>query len=261
MVDLHDERDLVRVLARAPTPSTPKRRGDGVAAALDRELDDVLGVEVVGVRRERRAGRVLDALVDRQDRDVAGARPAGRGRASTGEVAQHLRRAVGPATRPVDEVGARAGAGPPSAMPFDAWVSRLSASSPSKTWMSTIAPPCKIGPATVVARRLRRSAEPGAGVLDDRRDLLGREAVGERRASTRGRSRRRLPGRRHRGTPPRRRRRARVRTRRCRRRRDTRAPRREDRLAGVGGRARNRRRVPAARSRTTRSRTPRSRSR
>ena len=50
-----------------------ERRGDGVAPALDRELDDVRGVEVVGVLRERRAGRVLDALVDGQDRQVAGA--------------------------------------------------------------------------------------------------------------------------------------------------------------------------------------------
>ena len=58
---------------RATAPSTPSVRGDGVAAALDRELDDVLGIEVARVRGERRAGRVLDALVDRQDRDVAGA--------------------------------------------------------------------------------------------------------------------------------------------------------------------------------------------
>ena len=48
-----------------------ERRGDGVAAALDRELDDVLGIEVVGVLGERRARGVLDALVDGQDRDIA----------------------------------------------------------------------------------------------------------------------------------------------------------------------------------------------
>ena len=63
---------------RATAAEHAERRGDGVAAALDRELDDVLGIEVRGVRRERRAGRVLDALIDRQDRDVAGAAPAGR---------------------------------------------------------------------------------------------------------------------------------------------------------------------------------------
>ena len=51
-------------------------RGDRVAAALDRELHDVLGVEVGRVLGEGGARRVLDALVHGQDRDVAGARQA-----------------------------------------------------------------------------------------------------------------------------------------------------------------------------------------
>ena len=58
---------------RATDAEHAERRGDGVAAALDRQLHDVLGIEVRRVGRERRAGRMLDALVDRQDRDVAGA--------------------------------------------------------------------------------------------------------------------------------------------------------------------------------------------
>jgi bifunctional DNA-binding transcriptional regulator/antitoxin component of YhaV-PrlF toxin-antitoxin module len=42
VVDLHDERDLVRVLA-GHQPEHAEGRGHGVAAALDRELHDVLG--------------------------------------------------------------------------------------------------------------------------------------------------------------------------------------------------------------------------
>ena len=51
-------------------------RRDAVAAAFDRELHDVVGIEVDRVRREARARGVLDALVDGQDRDVAGAAEA-----------------------------------------------------------------------------------------------------------------------------------------------------------------------------------------
>ena len=92
MIELEDERNLVRVLARDRAEHA-ERRGHGVAAAFDGELHDVLGIEVGRVRRERRAGGVLDALIDRQDRHVAGAaEPAGveqllqrcRARAATG---------------------------------------------------------------------------------------------------------------------------------------------------------------------------------
>ena len=95
--------NLVGVLARHRAEHA-EGRGDGVAAALDGELDDVLGVEVDRVRREGRGAGVLDALVDRQDRDVAGA-----GRAAVVierlERTQDLRVAVGLRHHPVDEVG------------------------------------------------------------------------------------------------------------------------------------------------------------
>ena len=58
---------------RATEPSTPSVEATPLQPALDRELHDVLGIEVRRVRRERRAGRVLDPLVDRQNRHVAGA--------------------------------------------------------------------------------------------------------------------------------------------------------------------------------------------
>ena len=104
VVELHDERDVVRVLARAG-PEHAERRGHRVAPALDRELDDALGIEVVGVLRERRAGGVLDALVDGQDRDVAGAVEA-TVREQALQRAQDGRRAVAVLDDAVDEVGA-----------------------------------------------------------------------------------------------------------------------------------------------------------
>ena len=72
VVELQDEGNPVRVAARDRSQDA-ERRCDGVAASLDRQPDDVLGIEVIGVRRERRAGGVFDALIDRQDRDVPGA--------------------------------------------------------------------------------------------------------------------------------------------------------------------------------------------
>ena len=105
VVELHHERDLVRVLARDRAEHA-EGAGDGVAAAFDRELHDVLGVEVLGVLRERSAGRVLDALIDREDRDVAGA-----GEATVAvhrlQAAQHLRAAIRKRRDLVDEIRRR----------------------------------------------------------------------------------------------------------------------------------------------------------
>ena len=71
VVELEDEGDLVGVALGDRTEHAEGAR-DAVAPARDRELDDVLGVEVDRVGREARTGGVFDALVDRQDRDVAG---------------------------------------------------------------------------------------------------------------------------------------------------------------------------------------------
>ena len=81
VVDLEDERDLVRVLARDRVQH-PHGRGHGVAPALDREPHDVFRVEVDRGRCEGGARGVLDPLVDRQDGEVARARETALGEES-----------------------------------------------------------------------------------------------------------------------------------------------------------------------------------
>ena len=105
VVELEDERDLVGVAARQG-PEHPQGRRHRVAPALDAQPDDVLGVEVGGVGRERGAGGVLDALVDGQDRDVAGVREPPRAEQRL-QARQHPRRPVREGAAAVDEVGAR----------------------------------------------------------------------------------------------------------------------------------------------------------
>src|ERR1043165_1091690 len=73
VVDLDDEGNLVRVLARDRAEHA-EGRSAGVAAALNRQPHDVLRVEVERVGRERRARRVLYALVDGEYGEVARAR-------------------------------------------------------------------------------------------------------------------------------------------------------------------------------------------
>ena len=51
VIDFHDERDLVRVFA-GDRAQHAKGRGHGVAAALDGELDDIFGVEILRIRRK-----------------------------------------------------------------------------------------------------------------------------------------------------------------------------------------------------------------
>ena len=103
VIQLHHERNLVRVLARADAERA-ERRGDAVAPAFDGELDDVFGVEILRRGREAGAGGVLDALVDRKNRDVAGAGEAA-GVQDRLEVAQHLRRTVGIGQHAGHEIG------------------------------------------------------------------------------------------------------------------------------------------------------------
>ena len=81
---------------RADHPEHAERGGDGVAAALDGQLDEVLRVEVGRVLGEGGRRRVLDALVDRQDRQVAGAAEAAVVE-QRAQVAQHRDRSVRPA--------------------------------------------------------------------------------------------------------------------------------------------------------------------
>ena len=63
VIDLHDERNLVGVLA-GDRAENAECGSDGVAAAFDGQLDDVAAVEIIGIFREARAAGVLDALVD-----------------------------------------------------------------------------------------------------------------------------------------------------------------------------------------------------
>jgi hypothetical protein len=72
VVHLHDEGDLVDVGA-GDGAEHPERGGDGVAAALERQLDDVARVEVLRVGGEAGGRGVLDPLVDGEDGHVPGA--------------------------------------------------------------------------------------------------------------------------------------------------------------------------------------------
>ena len=104
MIELHDERNLVGVLA-ATRAKDAERGGDGVAAALDRELDDVLRIEVDRHLGEAGAGGMLDALIDRQDRDIPGAAQAA-GVDNLLEIPKHGRLAVRHRQHPIDEIRA-----------------------------------------------------------------------------------------------------------------------------------------------------------
>ena len=72
MIDLHNEWNFVRVLAR-DRAQNPERGCDCVAAALNGELNDIFAVEIVWILGKARAAGMLDALIDRKDREVAGA--------------------------------------------------------------------------------------------------------------------------------------------------------------------------------------------
>jgi hypothetical protein len=111
VVDLHQERDSVGPLAREHAQDA-EGRADGVAAPFGGQPDDVLRIEVDRVLGEAGAGRVFDALIDRQDRHVpAAAQPAMSVEAL--EVRQHAVAAVRRNEDPIDEIRPREdGAGP-----------------------------------------------------------------------------------------------------------------------------------------------------
>lgn len=71
MVDLHQEGNVVGVFAGDGTKDA-KGGGDGIAASLDGEFHDVLGIEVDWILCKAGAGGVFDTLVNRKDGKVAG---------------------------------------------------------------------------------------------------------------------------------------------------------------------------------------------
>ena len=92
VVQPHDERDAVHVLARGQTEHAQHRR-HGRALTGQGELEQVERVEVDRALGERGGGGVLDALVDGKDGEVPGAgQPPVVEHAP--EVAQHRGRAV-----------------------------------------------------------------------------------------------------------------------------------------------------------------------
>ncbi len=102
VVDLHDERDPVSESSRHHGKN-PEGRGDPVAATRDGEFNDLRRVEIGRVGGKRRGSRVLDALVDRQDRDIA--RPAHSAVIEKAlQIPQDLRRAIGLSHDPAHEV-------------------------------------------------------------------------------------------------------------------------------------------------------------
>ena len=74
VVQLQQERDLVRVLRRATVPSTPSVDATALQPPSIASFTMFSGSKLRRVGRERRARRVLDALIDRKDRHVAGTR-------------------------------------------------------------------------------------------------------------------------------------------------------------------------------------------
>ncbi len=71
MVELHQERNTMRVTARHRGQHAVGRR-HAVTAGFDRQLDDILRIKVQRVGGEGGPRRVLHALVDRQNGQVAG---------------------------------------------------------------------------------------------------------------------------------------------------------------------------------------------
>ena len=104
VVHLHEEGDLVGVFAGHGTEDA-ERGGDGVATALDGQLHDVLGIEVNRVLGKAGSRAVLDALIDGEDREVAGVGKAA-GAVHALQVGQNARIAVASEMDAVDEIGA-----------------------------------------------------------------------------------------------------------------------------------------------------------
>src|SRR3954453_9315293 len=69
VIDLNYERYLVRVFTSYRSKYT-KGGGDRVTAAFDRQLNDIFGIKVIWIWCKARSSRVLNTLIDRQDRNI-----------------------------------------------------------------------------------------------------------------------------------------------------------------------------------------------
>ena len=136
VVHLDDERDAVRVLARLTAPSTPKVVATALQPPSIASSTMLAGSKYMRVGRERRRRRVLDALVDRQDRHVAGVGQAAV-TVELAEVAQHLPASDPTVRRTVEEVRAGQHQLLDAVTPTHWCFSRDSASSPSRVDTST----------------------------------------------------------------------------------------------------------------------------
>ena len=103
VIELDDERDAVGVAARDDAEAA-EGGGDGVAVAGNGQVTQSGRVEVGRVLGEGGSRRVLDALIDREDREVAGAGQAA-GVVHVAQVAQDGRCAVGVDEDPVERLG------------------------------------------------------------------------------------------------------------------------------------------------------------
>ncbi len=103
VIDFYEEGNFVGVFARDGAEDA-EGGGDGVAAALDGQLDDIFTVEVDGVFGEAGAGGVLDALIDGENGEIAGAAEAAV-MEHAAEIGDDAGIAVGVQPDAVDEIG------------------------------------------------------------------------------------------------------------------------------------------------------------
>ena len=71
VIYFYDEWNFVRVLA-SHAAEHAERRGDTVTAAFNRQLHDIFRIEILRIRSERSAGRVLDTLIDGKNGNITG---------------------------------------------------------------------------------------------------------------------------------------------------------------------------------------------
>ncbi len=75
VIHLNDEGNLVGVFTRDGAENAI-RRSYRVAAAFNGQFDDIFTIEIIGILREAGTRRVLDALIDGEDRKIARATEA-----------------------------------------------------------------------------------------------------------------------------------------------------------------------------------------